>query len=107
MEQTPYSAPASEIIKAEVSESIEPNFAFCWALSWRLLMLSALIGFMPVAMMALTIGVLGRAIPTPFNYLALITAIFIAIIAAVAFALKILLSKNFRNASIRFYAESA
>jgi hypothetical protein len=86
---------------------IEPNFEFCWALSWRLLLLSSLIGIMPFATAAICFGIAGRAIPAPFNYIALIGSLLIVMVASLAFALKILLSKEFRGAAIRFHPSNA
>lgn len=86
---------------------IEPSFEFCWALAWRLLLLSSLLGFMPFATAAICFGVAGRAIPTPLNYIALIGSMFIVMVAALAFALKILLSKEFRGAKVRFHSSNA
>tara|TARA_R110001599_G_scaffold109366_2_gene272909 strand:+ start:590 stop:868 length:279 start_codon:yes stop_codon:yes gene_type:complete len=86
---------------------IEPSFQFCWALSWRLILLSILIGILPVATATICIGVAGAAMPSTINLLLLVTANALIILASFSISLKILLSKNFKGSTIRFYQNNA
>lgn len=95
----------SEDVGAEFA--IEPSFQFCWTLAWRLVFLSVGIALIPLMVVNLCIGVLGIFIPSLFVAGALILGNILAIILAFAFSLKILLSRNFKNAFIRFYSVGA
>ncbi|WP_345552604.1 hypothetical protein [Microbulbifer aestuariivivens] len=86
---------------------IEPNFRFCWSLAWRLILLTLLVGTMPIATVIICFGVAVPAIPTPLNFIALAVAPALILIASVSFSLKILLSKNFKGANVKFRRSNA
>lgn len=85
---------------------IEPSFQFCWALSWRVILLSILIGIMPLATANLCIGVAGAAMSSVVNVVLLVLANIVVVLASFSLSLKILLSKSFKGSNIRFYTNN-
>ena len=69
-------------IELTEESKIEPNFQFCWALSWRLICLSVLIGIVPLAAANLCIGVAGAAMPSVINVLLLVLANFAVVLVS-------------------------
>lgn len=84
---------------------IEPSFQFCWALAWRLILLSVGIGILPLATVNICLSIAGAALPGFIAIVVLVIGNVLTIVAAFSVALKILLSKSFKSSFVRFYTE--
>lgn len=80
----------------------EPSFEFCWSFGWRLIILTALIGGLPLALLNLCLWVIGQEIRIPFENIIFFVTNFLVLNCAVSFALKMLLSKGFGGVTAWF-----
>ncbi|MEH6565775.1 MAG: hypothetical protein V7756_10670 [Halopseudomonas sp.] len=82
----------------------EPDFAFCWSLAWRLVLLSVAIGILPLLLFNLCVN-LALMLTLGFTWLPLLVGNTLIVIGAFCVSLKILLSRSFNHSFIRFYSQ--
>jgi len=80
----------------------EPDFSFCWALAWRLLLLSTAISFVPLIFFNLLVSTV-ISLTVGYSWILVLLGNTLIVLGALSLALKVFLSKSFNGSSVRFY----